>query len=177
MTDPAFGTLETLPANEHLDLVAEPVAVMLPRIPDARVATIDPDLADTEKLCAAFDLPLETSVNAVVVKGVRAGVESYVVCMTPAHKRVDVNSVVRKKLGARKASFAPMDEAVELTGMEYGGITPVGVPEDWPIWVDPDAAAVDWACIGSGVRSSKLFIPGHAFLDLPNAEVVEGLAR
>ena len=171
-----FGRLAPVPAAAHPGLVAGPVAAALGHLPDALVAPIDPDFADTEALCAEYGLPLHTSVNAVVVKGVRAGVERFVVCMTPATKRVDVNNVVRRRLDARKASFAPMDEAVALTGMEYGGITPVGVPADWPIWVDPDAVALDWACIGSGVRGSKLFIPGRAFLDLPNAEAVEGLA-
>ena len=176
-TAAAFGRLAPLPAAEHPELVAPPVAEGLRHVPDALVAAIDPAFADTEALCAEYGLPLEWSVNAVVVRGVRAGVERYVVCMTPAHKRVDVNNVVRRRLDARKASFAPMDDAVALTGMEYGGITPVGVPSGWPIWIDPDALAVEWACIGSGIRGSKLFIPGTSFLDLPDAEAVDGLAR
>lgn len=177
MSTNPFGSLVTLPAAEHPELVAEPVAAALRWVPEALVAAIDPAYADTEALCEHYGLPLAWSVNAVVVKGVRAGVERFVVCMTPATKRVDVNGLVRRTLDARKASFAPMDQAVALTGMEYGGITPVGVPSDWPIWVDPDALVLDWACIGSGVRGSKLFIPGHAFLNLPRAEAVEGLAR
>ncbi len=174
---PIYDALTLVPADQRLDLVAPPVAAALAYIPDAMVAAIDPGLADTEAFCAAYGVPLESSVNAVVVKGVRAGAERFVVCMTPATKRVDVNNVVRRRLDARKASFAPMYEAVSLTGMEYGGITPVGAPVEWPIWVDPDAVALDWVCIGSGIRGSKLFIPGRAFLDLPNAEAVQGLAR
>lgn len=173
----AFGTLMPLPAAEHPELLAPPVAAAIAAIPDALVAAIDPAYADTEALCAHYGTPPEWSINAVVVKGVRAGVERFAVCMTPATKRVDVNNVVRRRLEARKASFAPMAEAVELTGMEYGGIAPVGVPAGWPVWVDPDAVAVEWACIGSGIRGSKLFIPGRAFLDLPDAEAVAGLAR
>ena len=172
-----FGSLNPVPAAEHPELVAPSVAAALPFVPECLVAPIDPAFADTEALCAEYDLPLAWSVNAVVVKGVRAGVEKFVVCMTPAHKRVDVNNVVRRRLDARKASFAPMDQAVALTGMEYGGITPVGVPAEWPIWVDPDAVEIAWACIGSGIRGSKLFLPGRALLDLPNAEAVDGLAR
>ena len=70
-----------------------------------------------------------------------------------------------------------MEFAVQATGMEYGGITPVGAPADWPIWVDPVAADTEWVCIGSGIRGSKLFLPGASLLLLPNAERVEGLAR
>ena len=97
--------------------------------------------------------------------------------MTLAHRRVDVNNVVRKRLGARKASFAPMEYAVEASGMEYGGITPVGVPAEWPIWVDEAVADREWVCIGSGIRGSKLFVPTAELLRLPGAERVEGLAR
>lgn len=173
----AFGRLRPVPAASRPDLLAAPVAAALGPVPDALVVEIDASLADTAAFCEAYGVPLEKSVNAVVVKGARAGVERFVVCMTPATKRVDVNKVVRKKLDVRSASFAPMDEAIALTGMEYGGITPVGVPADWPVWIDADAVALDWVCIGGGVRGSKLFLPGRALADLPGAEVVEGLAR
>ncbi len=172
------GRLEPLPAADHPDLLAPPVADAIRSLDlDAFVAAIDPEYADTENLCAHYDVPLDASINAVVVRGTRAGVEKHVVCMTPADRRVDVNGLVRKKLNARKASFAPMDYAVDATGMEYGGIAPVGVPEDWPIWVDAVAADVPWVCIGSGIRGSKLFLAGADLLKLPGAERVDDLAR
>jgi prolyl-tRNA editing enzyme YbaK/EbsC (Cys-tRNA(Pro) deacylase) len=94
-----------------------------------------------------------------------------------ASTRADVNGLVRRRLAARKASFAPMDDAVALTGMEYGGITPVGLPEDWPVLVDTAVAAAPAVVIGSGVRHSKLAIPGELAARLPGAEVTEGLGR
>lgn len=141
------------------------------------VAAIDPEFADTEQLCAHYGVPMDASANAVVVRGTRGGDERFVVCMTLATRRVDVNGLVRRRLDARKASFAPMDVAVERTGMEYGGITPVGVPVDWPIWVDARVAEQSWLCIGSGIRGSKLFLPADELVGLPGAEVIEDLAR
>jgi prolyl-tRNA editing enzyme YbaK/EbsC (Cys-tRNA(Pro) deacylase) len=91
--------------------------------------------------------------------------------------RADVNGVVRKRLDVRSVSFAPMDEAVELTGMEYGGITPLGLPADWPILVDAAVAASSGVVIGAGIRGAKLFVPGHVLASLPGAEVIEGLGR
>ena len=173
-----FGRLAPLPAREHPELLADPVARALSvSAPSALVAAIDPAFADTEALCAKYGVPMEASANAVVVRGTRAGVERHAVCMTLAHRRVDVNGLVRRRLEARKASFAPMDYAVEVTGMEYGGITPVGVPADWPIWVDGAVADSDWLCIGSGIRGSKLFLSAADLLALPSAERVDGLAR
>ncbi|MDH6228051.1 prolyl-tRNA editing enzyme YbaK/EbsC (Cys-tRNA(Pro) deacylase) [Streptomyces sp. MJP52] len=83
--------------------------------------------------------------------------------------------MVRRRLGARKASFAPMETATGLTGMEYGGITPVGLPAGWPLLVDPAVVALPYVLVGSGRRRGKLLVPGEAFVRLPGAEVVEGL--
>nr|WP_239028233.1 YbaK/EbsC family protein [Pseudonocardia acidicola] len=141
------------------------------------VAEIDSDLADTAAFCAAYSSPLASSANCVVVAGRRGEETRYAACLVLATTRADVNGLVRKRLNARKASFAPMDDAVALTGMAYGGITPVGLPADWPVLVDPAVAAAPAVVIGSGIRGSKLALPGALAAALPGAEVVEGLAR
>ena len=46
--------------------------------------------------------------------------------------------------------------------MEYGGITPVGLPEAWRVLVDAACLDIEAAVIGSGVRRSKLLVPGPA---------------
>jgi len=117
------------------------------------------------------------SANCVVVAGKREGTVRYAACVVLATTRADVNGVVRRQLDVRKASFAPMDDAVDLTGMEYGGITPIGLPASWPILVDARVVETSYVIIGSGVRHSKIALPGAALGLLPNAEVVEGLAR
>jgi prolyl-tRNA editing enzyme YbaK/EbsC (Cys-tRNA(Pro) deacylase) len=182
VTDSPHAHLTLQPAGEHADLLAGPVAAALADrrfapAGEVRVFQIDPALADTAALCAALALPLSTAANCVVVTGTRAGVTRYAACVALATTRVDVNGLVRRRLDARKASFAPMDVAVAATGMEYGGITPIGLPTDWALWVDAAVAATREVIIGSGVRHSKLVLPGDALAHLPGAEVVEGLAR
>ncbi|QFZ23622.1 YbaK/EbsC family protein [Saccharothrix syringae] len=174
------GSLKPVPALDRLDLVAEPVAAALRSLPDAgRVAVveIDPELADTAEFCAHYGSPLEASANCVVVAGRRGDAVRYAACVVLATTRADVNGVVRRRLDARKASFAPMDDAVSLSGMAYGGITPVGLPADWPVLLSPEVAAAPELVIGSGVRGGKLLVPGEVLAKLPGAEVVEGLAR
>ncbi len=180
MTLPAFDGLDSLPAREHLDLVAAPVATALTgwaRTDEVAVVEIDPDLADTAALTEAYSLPLEASVNCVLVAGSRGGEERIAACLVAADTRADVNTVVRKLLDVRKASFLPMDRAVAESGMEYGGITPIGLPAAWRVLVDAAVLTVPAAMIGSGVRRSKIILPGSALGDLPAAEVVEGLGR
>ncbi|UYM07225.1 YbaK/EbsC family protein [Solicola gregarius] len=177
-----YGTLRTEPALERSDLLAAPVAKAAAALPDdiaagVRVAEIDPDLADTAAMTEAYGLTLDVSANCVVVAGRRAGEERYAGCVILATTRVDVNNVVRRRLDVRKASFASMDSAIEATGMEYGGITPVGLPADWPLLVDRAVTEAGDVCIGSGLRRSKLFLPGASLAALPGAEVVDGLGR
>jgi prolyl-tRNA editing enzyme YbaK/EbsC (Cys-tRNA(Pro) deacylase) len=176
------GTLSVVPALDRADLLAPAVADALRVLPaeDAarvRVAAIDPDLADTAAFCEAYQVPLEASANCVVVAGKREGVERFAACLVMATTRADINGVIRRRLDVRKASFAPMDTAVELTGMEYGGITPLGLPAQWPLLIDALVAGGEDLIIGSGIRGSKLFIPGEILAKLPGAEVTEGLAR
>jgi prolyl-tRNA editing enzyme YbaK/EbsC (Cys-tRNA(Pro) deacylase) len=171
--------LTSLPATARPDLVAAPVAAALGRWPSAdRVAVveIDPDLADTAAMSAAYDVPMTAGANCVVVAGRREGAERVAGCVVRADTRADVNHTVKRLLDVRKPSFLSMERAVAESGMEYGGITPVGLPDDWRLLVDARVPEMELAVLGSGLRRSKLLVPGDAFLDLPGVEVVEGLA-
>ena len=127
-------------------------------------------------MSAAYDLPMDTGANCVVIAGSRAGEERIAACVVRADTRADVNHRDRRLLDVRKASFLPMDRAVAESGMEYGGITPLGLPSEWRVLVDPRCLAIDVAIIGSGVRRSKLLLAGRLLGELPGAEVVDELA-
>ena len=177
---PTLATLTSLPALDHPELLGDPVARALAGWSHAAgvaVVEIDPELADTAAMSEAYDVPMAAGANCVVVAGRRAGEERVAACLVRADTRADVNTLVKKVLDVRKASFLSMDRAVEESGMEYGGITPVGLPAGWRVLVDPACLAIDVAVIGSGVRRSKLLVPGALLGELPGAEVVEGLAR
>ncbi len=170
---PTLGTLTWQPAADHLDLLAAPVAALVTELGlECFVASIDPGLADTAAFCAAYEVPLEQSANCVVVSGRRGEQSRMAACLVLATDRADVNKVVRRHLDVRKISFAPMDDAVSQTTMEYGGITPVGLPADWPILVDSAVADQDWVVVGSGIRGSKILISGASLAGLPSAEVL-----
>lgn len=171
------GTLDwTDPTGE---LVAAPVAAALAGWAPAgevRAAPIDAELADTAAFCAAYGVDLADSANCVVIAGRRGGETRYAACVVLATTRADVNGVVRRRLDVRKASFAPMDDAVSATGMEYGGITPIGVPADWPVLIDAAVLERAVVVIGSGLRRSKIALPPALLAELPGAAVIDGLA-
>lgn len=170
-----LGKLTFIQVQEALDLVAPPVSELIQRanLRDIYVAAIDATLADTAAFCEHYGVGLAVSANCVIVIAKRAEVVRYAACMILATDRIDVNNVVRRYLDARKISFAAMDQATTLTAMEYGGITPIGLPPEWPILVDTKVAGTDKVIVGSGLRTSKLLMPGQLVAHLPNARVLD----
>ena len=169
MDSQQLGKLTFTPATQAPELVAEPVR---PYLDGLWVSAIDPDLADTAAFCEQYDIGLDISANCVVVEARRAERTWYAACLVLATTRADVNGIVRKHLGARQISFASMDTAVSLTRMEYGGITPVGLPAGWPILVDQNVIDQERVIIGSGIRGSKLLAATGVLTSLPGAEVL-----
>jgi prolyl-tRNA editing enzyme YbaK/EbsC (Cys-tRNA(Pro) deacylase) len=173
----------SLPLTYHTalartDLLAPPVAEALRALPWAdqvQVAEIDPGLADTAQFCETYGVSLEEGANCVIIAARRGADVTYAACMVAATTRANVNGLVRQHLGARKASFGPVDVVTSLTGMEYGGITPIGLPASWPVLVDDLVAKTPSVVIGSGIRGSKLWLPGSLLAELPSAEILPGL--
>lgn len=136
----------------------------------------DPDLADTAAFCAAYGIAVEDSANTIVVAA-KEDPPRYVACVVLATHRLDVNGAVRKRLGARKVSFAPADVTAEVTGMVMGGVTPFGLPDQVPVWVDAAVVERDRIVTGGGSRAMKLLHPPATLTALGTVEVIEGLAR
>jgi prolyl-tRNA editing enzyme YbaK/EbsC (Cys-tRNA(Pro) deacylase) len=164
--------LDWQPAADHPDLLAKPVYDALGDLP-AKVAPIDPSLSDTTAFCEQYDVPLTASANCVVVHGKRAGESRYAAVMVLASQRADINGAVRRFLDVRKVSLAAREETVETTSMEYGGITPIGLPPEWPVLVDTAVAEAGPVVIGSGIRGSKLLLDGADLAKLPTAQVLD----
>jgi len=139
------------------------------------VMECDPDLADTAAFVAAYGVPPERSANTILVASKGAD-PTYVACVLLATTSLDVNTVVRREMGVRKASFAAADPVRELTGMEIGGVTPFGLPEGMPVLVDARVIEPDWIVLGGGNRSSKLRLSPDALARNSAARVVDGLA-
>ena len=178
-----IGDFDTArPAPECLDDLVAPVADAVRgwtgSVPADQIVHVDTDprWADTAVFVEHYGRELlEQSANCVVVAGKRGGETTLAACLVLSTTRVDVNGTVRRRLGVRKASFAPMDTATGETGMEYGGITPVGLPAGWPLLIDSAVVDLPYVLVGSGRRAGKLLLPGKALAELPGAVVLDGL--
>lgn len=175
---PSLGPLESLPALAHADLMTPSVHSALSQwhlAGEVAVVEIDPAVADTAAMSETYGIPMDAGANCVVVMGRRGGEERIAACVVRADTRADVNNLVKRMLDVRKCSFLSMERAVEESGMEYGGITPVGLPQGWRVLVDAAVLDVPVVVVGSGVRRSKLLIAGRHLGELPGAEVLAAL--
>jgi len=140
------------------------------------IVECDPDLADTAAFCEAYGYRMDQSANAIVVAG-RSEPPVFAMCLVLANTRLDVNKVVRKRLGVRKCSFASADQTMELTGMLIGGVTPFGCTSELDLWIDSRVMDCDQVIIGGGSRDRKLLVPPATLRAHPQSEVVEDLAK
>jgi prolyl-tRNA editing enzyme YbaK/EbsC (Cys-tRNA(Pro) deacylase) len=168
-------------AVDHPELLAEPVAATLARHRDAgwidqvQVAEIDTDYAGGSEICEHYGVPIEEAGNCLIIEGRRGEQVKLAACLTPPGTRTDLNGVARKHLGARRVSLMDRDAAISQTNMEYGSITPVGLPVGWEVLIDPLLATAPRVVIGSGRLRSKLRLPGPVLLELTGGEALDGL--
>jgi prolyl-tRNA editing enzyme YbaK/EbsC (Cys-tRNA(Pro) deacylase) len=175
--------LQFEPAVNRTDLLPQSINELLKNwrgatpVEEILVAPIDAEFADSAKFCEHYGVDPKDGANCVVAVATRGENRTFAACLVPVNCRADLNNAARKTLGAKRVSFAPLDEVLKETGMEYGGITPVGLPENYPILIDSRIAEMQRLIIGGGFRKSKLSIPGKALVELPNVIIVEGLGK
>ncbi|QYG94736.1 hypothetical protein HC251_21385 [Iamia sp. SCSIO 61187] len=185
MTDAPFPKLATAPALDRPGLLGAPVREAVQRLVDDGLvvteavlsAPIDAEASDTARFVEAYAVPPEAAANCVVVTGRREGQERVAAVVVLSSTRADVNGRAKRLLDVRKCSFLGQDEAVARTGMEHGGISPLGLPEGWRVLVDRRVAEAGPVVVGSGIRASKVVLDGALFEGLPGVEVVDDLAQ
>ena len=157
--------------------MTDPVILALDELQaDYGIVDCDPDLADTVQFCDRYGYQLDESANAILVVG-KADPRVYAMCVVLATTQIDVNKVVRKKLGVKKASFASPAETTQMTGMTLGGVTPFGLPGTLPVWIDSKVMNCQRVIVGGGSRNRKIYVDPRSLEALPSADVIENLAK
>lgn len=175
--------LNFFPVLERTDLVPTAIANAVkswsgPQLQsEFWVAEIDPDFAGGIELCNKYQVDPKNGANCLIVEGKRGTMKTLVACLVPVGYKYDMSGVVKRRLNVRQVSVASLEYVLSVTKMEYGSITPIGIPEDWKVFIDPLVLSSERIIIGGGLKKSKLSIPSEALLSLPGAEVVEGLAK
>lgn len=141
------------------------------------VAEIDTEYMDGIKLCEHYNIDVKTGANCLICECKRGENKSYVALLVPTGYKYNMSSTVRKYTNSRMVSVAPLEYVLEQTKMEYGSINPIGLPKEWKIFIDPKVMEVERIICGSGLQRSKLSLPSKYLLKLPNAELLDNLAK
>ena len=144
---------------------------------DILVAEINPEYMDGIKLCEYYGVNPKTGVNCLICECKRGENKQYSALLVPTGYKYNMSSTVRKYTNSRMVSVAPLDYVLEKTKMEYGSINPIGLPEEWKLFIDPKVLEVERIICGSGLQKSKLSLPSKYLLKLKNVEILENLAK
>ncbi|MFS1664656.1 YbaK/EbsC family protein [Streptococcus sp. zg-JUN1979] len=172
--------LEFKPASESKDILSASVwegIVTLNATQDIQVAEINPEFADGDSLNREYGVPFDQEANCLVLEGKRGDETKYAALLIPYGKKANTNATVKRPLDVSKVGFAPLDFVLEQTGMEFGAITPIGLPETWSLLIDSQILEQEKILVGGGLVQSKLLVPTQLLTQLPNAQVIEGLAK
>lgn len=171
------------PAIHHPELVSPTITTLLANwsggtpVEEILVSEINPDFMMGEVFSREYGIPSTERANCLIVEGTRGSKKTYAACLVPVNSRINFKDVVRKQLDARVISLAPLDYVLKETQMEYGSITAIGLPSEWPVLIDSRLATLPRVIIGGGLVKSKLSLPGKALTEIPNAIVIERLAN
>lgn len=144
---------------------------------DILVSEINPEYMDGIKLCEHYDIDIKMGANCLICECKRGENKTYAALLVPTGYRYNMSSTVRKYTNSRMVSVAPLDYVLEETNMEYGSINPIGLPENWKLFIDPKVLEVERIICGSGLQKSKISLPSKYLLKLNNAEILENLAK
>lgn len=144
---------------------------------DFLVLEIDPEYMDGIKLCEHYNIDVKTGVNCLICECKRGDNKEYAALLVPTGYKYNMSSTVRKHTNSRMVSVAPLDYVLDKTKMEYGSINPIGLPEEWKIFVDSKVLENEIIVCGSGLQKSKISLPSKYLLRLNNIEVLDNLAK
>jgi prolyl-tRNA editing enzyme YbaK/EbsC (Cys-tRNA(Pro) deacylase) len=166
----SLSQLDIIPSGQYADHLPAHVIAHLP--PDeVTVFAVADDASDTAAFSDRYGFGLEDCANTIVIKFKKDGAEQYAAIVTLGSLRLDINGAVKAHLGAQRLSFARREVAVEHSGMEFGGITAFGVPENWRILVDAAVMERTQVVMGAGVRAAKFLLSPAVLRSLKNCEV------
>jgi len=173
-------SLEFKPIEEANDLVSNSVLQFSKQFPEALkplVAEISPEFMGGKELCEHYGIDPRDGANCVIVEAVKGDTKNCVAIVVPVGYRADLNGFVRKHLDVKRVSLAPLEEVIEKTGMEYGSITPFGLPESWKILIDSRIMNKEKIICGGGKQKSKLFVQTKVFGQMKNVDVIDELSK
>ena len=130
------------------------------------------EFSDTENFCNHYGFDIEDSCNAILIKAKKPEEFYAMFCLLGAN-RLDVNHKAKEAMSAKRVSFASRDEAELVTKQIYGGISPLGLPENIKVFIDKNVIEREKLSIGAGNRVSKFFLSPETLIKLSNAEVLD----
>ncbi|ABS22381.1 Cys-tRNA(Pro) deacylase [Bacillus cytotoxicus] len=127
----------------------------------------DEENLNAKHVAEQIDLQLEQVFKTLVLRGDKTGV---LMACVPAHKELNLKALASASHN-KKVEMVHMKEILGLTGYIRGGVSPLGVKKNYPLYVDESALNWDVISISAGKRGLQIFLSGRDFIQVRNAMI------
>jgi Cys-tRNA(Pro)/Cys-tRNA(Cys) deacylase len=114
-------------------------------------------------------LPIEQVYKTLVARGDKTGV--IVACIQGDHE-LQLKGLATLS-GNKKVEVVPLKEVQPLTGYLRGGVSPIGMKKNYPVFIDITIEGLDKVAVSAGLRGLQLFLSPLDLISVTKAQLGE----
>lgn len=122
-----------------------------------------------ERVAVHLGMPPERIFKTLVARGDQSGP---MLVMAPAGTEVDLRALARHS-GDKRVEMVPQREVLDLTGYLRGAVTPLGIPRNYPVFIEETAMLWETIGISAGARGMELTLAPDDLIRITAAKVVD----
>jgi Cys-tRNA(Pro)/Cys-tRNA(Cys) deacylase len=135
---------------------------------ELREYEVDEEDLSAENIASKLGIDVKNTVKTLVVKGDKTGL---LVCCLQGHREIDLKALAAVS-GNKKVEPVPVKDLQNLTGYIRGGVSPLGMKKDYPVFLDEGALAMDFISLSAGKRGLQIFFKAADLQRVTGARVV-----
>jgi Cys-tRNA(Pro)/Cys-tRNA(Cys) deacylase len=134
-----------------------------------RTYPLDEGDISAERVAELLGMPPERIFKTLIVLADRSGP---MLVLAPAGTEVDLRALAHHS-GDKRIEMAPQREVLALTGYERGAVTPLGIPRNYPVYIEETAVLWETIGISAGAKGMELILDPDDLLQLTAATLVD----
>ena len=122
-----------------------------------------------ERVADYLGLAPERIFKTLIARGDRSGP---MLILAPAGTEVDLRAMARYS-GDKRVEMVPQREVLDLTGYVRGAVTPLGIPRNYPVFIEETAILWETIGISAGAKGMELTLAPEDLVAITSAELVD----
>ncbi len=130
---------------------------------------LDEGEINAELVAELLEMAPEQIFKTLIVRGDRTGP---MLVLAPAGTEIDLRALARYS-GDKRVEMAPQREVWELTGYVRGAVTPLGIPHNYPVYIEETAMLWEQIGISAGAKGIELILAPGDLVRITSAQMAD----